>query len=75
MYALFDDITALRANVEDARRRCAQGDPTEALLLGRDLHWAAAGDPDREALATELLLLAYRALDRPALAGIVPCRR
>ncbi|MEV2253236.1 ADP-ribosylation family protein [Streptomyces sp. NPDC050147] len=70
MYALFDDVTALRANVEDARRRCAQGDPTEALLLGRDLHWASAGDPDREALANELLLLAYRTLDRPALTAI-----
>lgn len=70
MYALFDDATALRANVQDARRRCAQGDPTEALLLGRDLHWASAGDPDREALANELLLLAYRALDRPALTAI-----
>ncbi|MGW6023498.1 ADP-ribosylation family protein [Streptomyces sp. NPDC055099] len=70
MYDLFDDAAALRANVEDARRRCAQGDPTEALLLGRDLHWASAGDTDREALAHELLVLAYRALDRPALRAI-----
>jgi non-ribosomal peptide synthetase component F len=56
--------------VEDARRRCAEGDATEALVLGRDLHWASAGEPDLEALANELLTLAYRALDRPALAGI-----
>ncbi|MFE0130881.1 ADP-ribosylation family protein [Streptomyces sp. NPDC059037] len=70
MYALFDDAEALRANLEEARSRCSAGDPTEALLLGRDLHWASGGDPDREALAHELLVLAYRALDRPALAGI-----
>ncbi|MGW0908785.1 ADP-ribosylation family protein [Streptomyces sp. NPDC002853] len=70
MYDLFDDAAALRATVEDARRRCAQGDPTEALLLGRDLHWASAGDPGHEALAHELLVLAYRALDRPALRAI-----
>lgn len=70
MYDLFDDAAALRANAEDARRRCAQGDPTEALLLGRDLHWASVGDTDREALAHELLVLAYSALDRPALRAI-----
>ncbi|MFD0548107.1 hypothetical protein ACFQ0X_02235 [Streptomyces rectiviolaceus] len=68
MYALFDDAGALRESVEEARRRCSAGDPTEALLLGRDLHWASVGDPTREALANELLVTAYRALDRPGLA-------
>lgn len=68
MYGMFDVASALRQSVEEARRRCTAGDPTEALLLGRDLHWASAGDPAREALANELLVTAYRALDRPSLA-------
>ncbi|MEU6672993.1 ADP-ribosylation family protein [Streptomyces sp. NPDC046925] len=70
MYELFDDAAALEASVREARRRCAAGDPAEALVLGRDLHWASGGDPDREAFARELLVSAYRALDRPALADI-----
>ncbi|MFJ1864936.1 hypothetical protein ACIOD1_09915 [Streptomyces sp. NPDC088097] len=70
MYALFDDAEALRESVAQARRRCAAGDPTEALLLGRDLHWASRGDRAVEDSAHELLVSAYRALDRPALAGI-----
>jgi hypothetical protein len=70
MYALFEDTTALEDHVEDARRRCAAGDPAEALVLGRDLHWASGGDPVREAYANELLVMAYRALGRPALADI-----
>ncbi|MFM2248522.1 MAG: hypothetical protein RL071_4597, partial [Pseudomonadota bacterium] len=43
---------------------CAEGDPTPALLLGRDLHWL--GRPE----AAALLVAAYTALGRPALAGI-----
>jgi hypothetical protein len=70
MYGLFDDPAAVEASVADARRRCAAGDPTEALVLGRDLHWASAGDPTREAYSHELLVMAYRALGRPSLAGI-----
>ncbi|MGW7428438.1 hypothetical protein ACWGIN_02710 [Streptomyces sp. NPDC054861] len=67
---LFDDPAALRKAREEALRRAAAGDPAEALALGRDLHWASYGEPEREAYAAELLALAYRALDRPALAGI-----
>ncbi|GAA1910621.1 hypothetical protein GCM10009837_38840 [Streptomyces durmitorensis] len=68
MYGMFDDAEALGESLDEARRRCSAGDPTEALLLGRDLHWASAGDPEREALANELLVTAYRALGRPGLA-------
>ncbi|MQY05875.1 ADP-ribosylation family protein [Actinomadura macrotermitis] len=70
MYAHFDDAEALADSVAEARSRCAAGDPAEALVLGRDLHWASFGDPAREAYANELLVLAYTALDRPALAAI-----
>ncbi|MFI9203195.1 ADP-ribosylation family protein [Streptomyces sp. NPDC053048] len=70
IHGLFDDAGALAACVEEARRRCATGDPAEALVLGRDLHWASAGDPKREALANELLVSAYHALSRPSLAAI-----
>ncbi|MBT2444123.1 DUF2228 domain-containing protein [Streptomyces sp. ISL-36] len=67
---LFADGPALRAAREEAVRRAAAGDPTEALVLGRDLHRASYGEPERKAYAGELLALAYRALDRPALAEI-----
>jgi len=70
MYALFEDSAELAAALAEARRRCAAGDPAEALVLGRDLHWASGGDPAREAAAAELLLSAYEALDRPALAAV-----
>jgi hypothetical protein len=70
MYALFEATEALEECVRDALRRCASGDPAEALVLGRDLHWASAGDPAREARAHELLVAAYRVLDRPSLALI-----
>lgn len=70
MYALFEEPAALNASVQDARGRCSAGDPAEALVLGRDLHWASHGDPVRETLANELLVMAYRALDRPSLAEI-----
>ncbi|HET6856696.1 MAG TPA: ADP-ribosylation family protein [Streptomyces sp.] len=70
MYGLLDDEAARAAGVAEARRRCAAGDPAEALVLGRDLHWGSGGDADRERLANELLTAAYRALDRPALAAI-----
>ncbi|QUI30108.1 ADP-ribosylation family protein [Streptomyces alfalfae] len=70
MHAVFEDPAELEAAVAEARRRLAAGDPTEALVLGRDLHWASGGDPVREAAAAELLPAAYRALDRPALAAV-----
>lgn len=70
MYDLFEDSDALDAGVREARRRCAAGDPAEALVLGRDLHWASGGDPAREALANELLVMAYRAVGRPSLAEV-----
>ncbi len=70
MYAGFDDPASLQASVAQARSRCAAGDPAEALVLGRDLHWASHGDPLREALANELLVTAYRALGRRPLADL-----
>ncbi|MEU9130302.1 hypothetical protein AB0D08_19710 [Kitasatospora sp. NPDC048540] len=70
MDVVFEDREQLAECVTEARRRCAAGDPAEALVLGRDLHWASYGDPVREAHAQELLASAYRALGRPALAGI-----
>lgn len=67
---MFQDANALEASVAEARTRCTAGDPAEALVFGRDLHWASGGDSVREAHAHELLVMAYRALDRPALADI-----
>ncbi|MEU9859597.1 ADP-ribosylation family protein [Streptomyces sp. NPDC047971] len=68
MEELFQDAGALRAARDEALRRAAAGDPAEALVLGRDLHWASYGEPDREEYAHELLAVAYRELGRPALA-------
>lgn len=70
MYGLFEDRAAVERSVDEARRRCAAGDPAEALVLGRDLHWASGGDSVLEEFARELLAAAYGALGRPALAGI-----
>lgn len=67
---LTGDPDAMRTHVAEARRRCAAGDPADALTLGRDLHWVSRGDPERERLAHELLVLAYRALGRDNLAEI-----
>jgi hypothetical protein len=52
--------------VEEALRRCDDGHETDALALGRDLHWIV-GD---SAPTLALLTTAYRELDRPALAAI-----
>lgn len=65
------DRDAVRARVAKARRGCAAGDAAQALVLGRDLHWASRHDPERERFARELLVLAYRLLDRDGLARIV----
>ncbi|MEU8828131.1 hypothetical protein [Streptomyces sp. NPDC048636] len=70
MYGLFDDAAAVETCAADALRWCADGDPAEALVLGRDLHWASAGDPVREARANTLLVAAYRALGRTSLLEI-----
>ncbi|WP_173092149.1 DUF2228 domain-containing protein [Actinomadura verrucosospora] len=67
---LIGDPGAVAAWVTEALRRCAAGDPTSALTLGRDLHWASGGDVERERQAHELLVAAYRALGRHTLAGI-----
>jgi hypothetical protein len=48
-HRLFADPDELAVAAAEARRRCAAGDPAEALVLGRDLHWASIGDPRREA--------------------------
>jgi hypothetical protein len=63
----FPDEVEARGFVEEARRALAAGDVAHALALGRDLHWA-----DIEALRAEtleLLVSAYRALGREALAA------
>ncbi|MGW7411597.1 hypothetical protein [Streptomyces sp. NPDC054863] len=70
VYAQFDDPATVTAWAAEARTRCASGDPAQALALGRDLHWASAGDPALEAHAHDLLTLAYAALDRPHLAAL-----
>jgi hypothetical protein len=67
---LTEDPAALESRVAEARRRCAAGNPADALTLGRDLHWISAGDPKRARYAAELLVSAYNALGRPNLAAI-----
>jgi hypothetical protein len=47
-----------------------QGNPAEALCLGRDLHWSSGRNRGCEQAARELLVSAYRALGRDALAEI-----
>ncbi len=53
-----------------AHAACAAGDAAFALALGRDLHWASGGVAAREDAAVGLLVAAYVALGRPALADI-----
>lgn len=60
----------LDARVRGAVEALERGDATEALCLGRDLHWRSDGDPAREEAARDLLVRAYRALGRDALAEI-----
>lgn len=67
---LTKDPSARAARVAEARRRCESGEPADALVLGRDLHWVAGKDPDIEREAAELLEPAYRALGRDNLARI-----
>lgn len=67
---LFDDAVAVREARDEALRRAGEGDPAEALALGRDLHWASYGRAEHEEYARELLAVAYRELGRPALTEI-----
>jgi hypothetical protein len=67
---LTEDAAALESHVAEARRRCAAGNPADALTLGRDLHWISNGDATLERHANELLVAAYTALGRPTLAAI-----
>ncbi len=57
--------------VDKARADCMSGEPVEALALGHDLHHLATPRaPERAVAATDLLVAAYRALGREALARI-----
>ncbi|SPT63212.1 DUF2228 domain-containing protein [Actinomadura madurae] len=67
---LTEDPAALEAHIAEARRRCAAGNPADALTLGRDLHWISGGDAKLERYANELLVSAYNTLGRPNLAAI-----
>jgi len=67
---LTEDPAALESHVAEARRRCAAGNPADALTLGRDLHWISRGDARLARYANELLVSAYNALGRPNLAAI-----
>lgn len=64
------DPDYLHSRVEQARDQCVAGDPTEALALGRDLHWTASSEGMNKA-ARELLVMAYEASGHKALAEIV----
>lgn len=55
--------------IDQARAELAAGAPLRALFLGRELHYVDT-DPLREA-TSELLIAAYRALGRDALAEVV----
>lgn len=68
-YGPFSDIERVRGLVEGARAALDRGDALEALALGRDLHWADQDELREETL--ELLVRAYRALGRGALASLV----
>ena len=65
-----EDAAIVGEWAEAARGRLRAGDPSEALCLGRDLHWCSFGVAPRAQLACELLEAAYLALGRPSLAAI-----
>ncbi|GAA1027574.1 hypothetical protein GCM10009557_09470 [Virgisporangium ochraceum] len=50
-HQLWHDSDAVLRYTAEARRRCADGDPSAALVLGRDLARASGGDQERERLA------------------------
>jgi len=58
------------ALVQAATAALEQGNPAEALCVGRDLHWSSARNPACELAARQLLVSAYRALGRESLAAI-----
>ena len=63
------DPARTREWIAAARAALEEGRPGDALTLGRDLHWAEVEGLERE--TRELLVDAYRALGRDALAAIV----
>jgi|GEM_PF-4745711 len=65
------DPDELKPLIREALADCAAGDPTKALLYGRDLHWDSGHRPEREEAAVRLLEVAYRAQRRPGLAELV----
>jgi hypothetical protein len=65
-----DDDAAVARWIAEAEAGLADGQPGFALVLGRDLHWLSMRRPEREAAAAALLVAAYEALGRPALAAI-----
>jgi hypothetical protein len=58
------------ARAQAAGAALEQGNPAEALCLGRDLHWGSGRNLARERAAREWLVRAYRALGRDGLAAI-----
>lgn len=63
------DPDTVRVWIQEARNALDAGRPAHAMMLGRELHWV-----DHEAFrddARDLLIAAYEALDRQALADIV----
>ncbi|GAA1519791.1 hypothetical protein GCM10009827_039090 [Dactylosporangium maewongense] len=65
---LYRDPETAASIIAEARAELAAGQPAYALVVGRELHWFDADDHRAE--ATELLVGAYRALGRDALADI-----
>lgn len=65
---LAEDVPRLAT--ADGAGAIATGGAAEALCRGRDLHWLSARNPARELAARDLLVRAYRALGREALAEI-----
>lgn len=62
------DIPKLGKLVTTAKRELKRGKPAFALVLGRELHWC--DDDETREVSLELLVDAYRALGRDALAEI-----
>jgi hypothetical protein len=69
-FALYEDgdLPRLGKLVTTAKRELARGKPAFALVLGRELHWC--DDDETREVSLELLVDAYRALGRDALAEI-----
>ncbi|MFO0618530.1 MAG: DUF2228 domain-containing protein [Polyangiaceae bacterium] len=63
-----EDASATAAIVAEARQELAAGKPAFALVVGRELHWR--DQKETNPIALELLVGAYEALGRRALAEI-----